>query len=121
MEPMFQAIVDLVAPPAVDPDGPFQRQISALDSSSYVGVIGIGRVTRGRVQPHQQVVVLSPEGGERRGRVGQVMTYLGLPRQEAEQAFAGDIPCLTGIYELRNTDNQVQREHPEMHKTLTVD
>jgi len=121
MEPLFQAIVDLVPPPAVDPDGPFQMQISALDYSSYVGVIGIGRVTRGRVQPHQQVVVLSPEGGERRGRVGQVMTYLGLQRQEAEQAFAGDILCITGIDELSISDTLCDPEHPERLPALTVD
>src|SRR5690625_857087 len=120
-EPLFQAIVDLVPPPAVDPDGPFQMQISALDYSSYVGVIGIGRVTRGRVQPHQQVVVLSPKGGERRGRVGQVMTYLGLQRQEAEQAFAGDILCITGIDELSISDTLCDPEHPERLPALTVD
>src|SRR5690606_24772378 len=104
MTPLFQAIVDLVHPPAVDPDGAFQMQISALDYSSYVGVIGVGRVSRGRVKTNQQIVVLDREGKQRRGKVGQVMTYLGLQRQEATEAAAGDIICVTGIENLGISD-----------------
>lgn len=62
MEPLFQAIVDNVEPPQVDLEGPLQMQISQLDYSSYVGVIGVGRVTRGTVKPNQQVTVVSADG-----------------------------------------------------------
>ena len=77
MDPLFQTIVDLVPPPAVDPEGSFQMQISALDYSSYVGVIGVGRITRGRALPNQQVIVIDHAGKQRRARIGQVMTYHG--------------------------------------------
>lgn len=121
MEPLFRAIVDLVPPPAVDPDGPFQMQISALDYSSYVGVIGVGRVTRGRVKPNQPVVVVAPDGESRRGRIGQVMTYLGLQRQEAEEATAGEIICVTGIEALGISDTLCDPAQPEALPALSVD
>ncbi len=59
MEPLFQAVVDTVEVPAVDLDGPLQMQISQLDYSSYVGVIGVARVTRGSVKPNQQVTIVN--------------------------------------------------------------
>ena len=104
MSPMFQAIVDIVEPPAVELDGPFQMQVSALDYSSYVGVIGLGRIQRGSVKPNQQVTVIGTDGKSRRGKVGQVMTHLGLERVPAEVATAGDIICITGIDDLSISD-----------------
>ena len=80
MDPMFQAIVDIVKPPLVEVDGPFQMQISALDYNSYVGVIGLGRIKRGSVKPGQQITVITKEGATRKGKVGQVMTHIGMER-----------------------------------------
>ena len=87
MEPLFQAIVDNVAAPQVDVDGALQMQISQLDYSSYVGVIGVGRVTRGSVKPNQQVSMVGADGKTKRnGKVGTVLGYLGLERHEVEKA-----------------------------------
>src|SRR5690554_5662721 len=82
MTPLFQMIIDKVQPPSVDPEGPFQMQISALDYSSYVGVIGVGRITRGKIKTNTPVAVLDREGNKRSGRVLTVMGYLGLERTE---------------------------------------
>ncbi|MBB3060518.1 translational GTPase TypA [Microbulbifer rhizosphaerae] len=121
MTPLFQMIVDKVAPPQVDLNGPFQMQISALDYSSYVGVIGVGRITRGALKPNQQVVVLDREGKSRKAKVLQVMGYLGLERMEVEQASAGDIVCITGMGELNISDTLCDPDKPEMLPALTVD
>ncbi|WP_163578188.1 translational GTPase TypA [Halomonas faecis] len=121
MTPMFQAIVDIVEPPKVEIDGPLQMQISALDYSSYVGVIGLGRITRGAVRPNQQVVVVSKEGLERRGKVGQVMTHLGLERVQTDQATAGDIICITGIDSLAISDTLCDPNVVESLPPLSVD
>lgn len=121
MDPMFQAIVDIVEPPKVEIDGPFQMQISALDYNSYVGVIGVGRVKRGSVSPNQQIVVIDAEGNTRRGKVGQVMTHLGLERVQAEKADAGDIICITGIDSLNISDTLCDPEAVEALPALTVD
>ena len=102
MEPMFQMIVDEVSPPDADPEGAFQMQISQLDYNSYIGVIGVGRIKRGTVRPNQQVTIVSADGTKRNGKVGQVMSYLGLERHEAESAGAGDIIAITGLGELEN-------------------
>lgn len=91
MTPLFEAIVKHVEPPKVDVDGPFQMQISQLDYNSYVGVIGIGRVKRGRIKPNQQITIIDAEGKKRNGKVGQVLRHLGLQRYEADVAEAGDI------------------------------
>ncbi|WP_237067799.1 translational GTPase TypA [Microbulbifer guangxiensis] len=121
MTPLFQMIVDKVEPPKVDRSGPFQMQISALDYNSYVGVIGVGRITRGTLKPNQQVVVLDREGNSRKAKVLQVMGYLGLERMEVEQASAGDIVCITGVGELNISDTLCDPEKPEALPALTVD
>ncbi len=121
MEPLFQAIVDNVEPPQVDLDGPLQMQISQLDYSSYVGVIGVGRVTRGTVKPNQQVTVVSADGKKRNGKVGTVLGYLGLQRSETEQATAGDIVAITGLGELKISDTICDVNCIEALPPLSVD
>ncbi|MDV6318207.1 translational GTPase TypA [Chromohalobacter sp. HP20-39] len=121
MTPMFQSIVDIVEPPKVERDGPFQMQISALDYNSYVGVIGLGRIKRGNVSPGQQISVISKEGNVRKGKVGQVMTHLGLERVQTEQAEAGDIICVTGISDLAISDTLCDPANVEALPVLTVD
>ncbi len=121
MTPMFEMIVENVPPPAVDVDGSFQMQISALDYSSYVGVIGVGRITRGKLVPNQQVVVVDSDGKERKARVLKVMGYLGLERIDVEEATAGDIVCITGIESLGISDTLCDPENVEALPALSVD
>jgi GTP-binding protein len=121
MQPLFQTVIDKVPAPAVNSDGPLQMQISALDYSSYVGVIGVGRITRGKLSPNTQVVVVDGEGATRKGRVLQVMGYLGLERLDVESAEAGDIVCVTGIDALNISDTLCDPEHPDALPPLSVD
>jgi len=121
MQALFQTVVDKVPAPAVNSDGPLQMQISALDYSSYVGVIGVGRITRGKLSPNTQVVVVDGEGATRKGRVLQVMGYLGLERVDVESAEAGDIVCITGIEALNISDTLCDPEQPEARPPLSVD
>ena len=121
MECLFQLIVDNVPAPDVDPHGPLQMQISALDYNAYVGVLGIGRITRGKVRVNQLVVVLDMEGNSRKAKVGQVKTYLGLEQVDAEEAEAGDIICISGIDELNISDTLCDPENPEVMPPLTID
>ncbi|HEY7886168.1 MAG TPA: translational GTPase TypA, partial [Cellvibrionaceae bacterium] len=121
MTPLFQMVVDKVKSPDVDVDGEFQMQISALDYNSYVGVIGIGRITRGSLSPNQQLVVLSLDGKPRKARVLQVMGYHGLERVETDKASAGDIVCITGIDGLSISDTLCSPDKLEALPALTVD
>ena len=121
MQPLFETVVEKVPAPAVNSDGPLQMQISALDYSSYVGVIGIGRITRGKLTPNTQVVVVDPEGATRKGRVLQVMGYLGLERLDIEFAEAGDIVCITGIEGLNISDTLCDPALVEAMPPLSVD
>ena len=104
MKPLMQMILDKVPSPQVNKDGPLQLQISALDSNSYVGVIGIGRIKQGSVKPNDQVIVINREGETRKGKVLQVMGYEGLDRIEVSEAEAGSIVCITGIDKLNISD-----------------
>ena len=104
MTPLMQMILDKVPSPQVNKDGPLQLQISALDSNSYVGVIGIGRIKQGSVKPNDQVIVINREGETRKGKVLQVMGYEGLDRIEVSEAEAGSIVCITGIDKLNISD-----------------
>ncbi len=121
MTPLFQMIVDKVKPPVVDLDGPFQMQISALDYSSYVGVIGIGRIKRGSLAPNQQVVVVDHEGNQRKAKVLQVMGYHGLQRVETDKAYAGDIVCITGVDKLGISDTLCSPDAVEALPALSID
>jgi GTP-binding protein len=118
---LMQTIVDHVPAPAVDIEGPLQMQISALDYSSYVGVIGLGRVTRGTVRPGETITVVSRTGETRRGKVLQVMGYEGLERVEIDEASAGDIVCVSGIEGLQISDTLCAPSNVEALPALEVD
>ena len=121
MSPLMDLIIEKVNPPEVNDDGPLQMQISALDYSSYVGVIGIGRIKRGKIKPNEQVAVIDSNNSERRGKVLQVMGYNGLERVEVPEAQAGDIICITGIDKLNISDTICNPEKIEALPPLSVD
>jgi GTP-binding protein len=121
MTPLFQMIVDKVPAPDVDPDGTLQMQISALSYDSYVGVIGVGRIVRGRLKPNQQVIVHSANGKERKGKVLNVKGYLGLDRIDVQEAKAGDIVCINGIDGLSISDTLCDPDNVEALPPLSVD
>ncbi len=98
MRPLFETILERVpAPPDDDVNSPLQLQISALDWSSYVGRIGVGRIRRGLLKPASEVIVLLPGRPEVRTKVSQVFGFKGLERVPLEQACAGDIVQFTGV------------------------
>ena len=121
MDFLFQTIVDEVHPPAVNDEGGFQMQISQLDYNSYVGVIGIGRIQRGRIKTNSPVVVVNRDGGQRNGRVLQVFGFKGLERIEVPEAGAGDIIAFTGIDALEISDTLCAPDAVEALPPLTVD
>ena len=121
MDSLLEIITTKVKPPDVNVNGPLQMQISALDSNSYVGVIGIGRITRGQLKPNTNIVVIDREGNKRKERVLQVMGHQGLKRVEVELAEAGDIVCITGINKLNISDTICDPENIEALPALSVD
>ena len=121
MTPLFEMITERVPAPKVNVDGPFQMQVSALDYNSYVGVIGIGRITRGTLKPNQQIILVDRDNNQRKAKIQKVMGHLGLERVEVEEARAGDIVCITGVDKLNISDTLCDLEAPEMLTPLTVD
>ena len=121
MIPLLRMILDKVSAPEVNIDGPLQLQISALDSNSYVGVIGIGRIKRGEIKPNDQVVVVDREGKTRKAKILQVMGHEGLDRIEVASAQAGSIVCVTGVDKLNISDTICHPEAIEALPALSVD
>jgi GTP-binding protein len=121
MDSLLEIITTKVKPPEVDVNGSLQMQISALDSNSYVGVIGIGRITRGKLKPNTNVVIIDREGNKRKERVLQVMGHKGLERVDVDLAEAGDIVCITGIRKLNISDTICDPENIEAMPALSVD
>ncbi|MEL0106628.1 MAG: translational GTPase TypA [Rhodospirillaceae bacterium] len=121
MTALFKTIVDHVPPPDVDLDGPFQLQVSALNYSSYVGVIGIGRVRRGKIAANKPVSIIDTEGKTRSGRILQILGFHGLEKIEQKEAEAGQIIAFTGIDELQISDTVCDPEHIEALPPLVVD
>ncbi len=121
MTPLFEAIIAHCPRPEVEPNGTLQMQISSLDYNSYVGAIGIGRITRGSVRPNQQVVVVKRYGETYRAKIGLVYGYLGLERSEVASAEAGDIVAITGLEAPNVSDTLCDPEHVEARPPLSVD
>ncbi len=121
MTPLLETIVNHAPPPDVDRDGPLQMQVSTLDYSSYVGVIGIGRIKRGTVRTNMPVTVVDRHGDLRRGRVLQVLGFHGLKRAEIAEASAGDIVAVSGIEPLDISDTLCDPDQVEALPALTVD
>jgi GTP-binding protein len=121
MTPLFEAIVQHCPAPEVDPDAPFQMQVSTLDYSSFVGAIAVGRIRHGSVRPNQPVVVVKRDGDRHRAKIGLVYGYLGLTRYEVPSASAGDIVALTGIEAPNVSDTLCDPEHVEPLPPLMVD
>jgi GTP-binding protein len=121
MQPLFETIVARCPPPDVDREGPLQLQVSALDYSSYVGAIGIGRIKRGRITRNSPVVVVGADGSVRNERVMQVYAFLGLKRTEVTEAWAGDIIAFAGLDHPRISDTLCDPARPEALPALTVD
>ena len=118
---LFETIVKHVPPPPVDLNGPFQMQISTLDYSSYVGMIGIGRIRRGQVKTNMAVTLIDRDNKTRSGRILQILEYLGLERHEVPEAFAGDIVAITGIENLKISDTLCDPATVEALPALSVD
>ncbi len=121
MEILLDTIVDEVPHPDVDLDGPFQLQISSLDYNNYLGVIGIGRVKRGRLSPNGQIVVVDQENNQRKARVLKFFRFLGLNKIDLDEAYAGDIVAFCGVENIHISDTICDPECVEVLKPLSVD
>jgi GTP-binding protein len=121
MTPLYEAIMQHVSKPDVNPDGPFQMRISQLDYNSFVGLIGIGRIQRGKVRKNMPVSVVDREGKKRQGKVLQVLGFMGLERIEQDEAEAGDIIAISGVQDLSISDTVCALDTPEALPALAVD
>lgn len=121
MTPLFETIVAKVSPPDVDADGPLQMQISSLDYNSYVGVIGIARITRGKIKTNTPITLITSEGKQRNARVQLLYGFLGLERIEVPDAQAGDIIAFTGVDKLNISDTLCDPNNVEALPPLSID
>ncbi|SDM81188.1 translational GTPase TypA [Maricaulis salignorans] len=121
MEPLFKMITEYTPEPPVDRDGPLQLQVSALDYSSFTGVIGIGRIARGTIRKNQPVTVAKADGSLQKGKILQLYGFHGLERVEIDAAQAGDIITFTGIDKLKISDTVCDPDTVEGLPLLSVD
>jgi GTP-binding protein len=121
MTPLFEAICQHVPAPPVDLDGPFQMRVTSLDYNNYVGVIGIGRIQRGKIRPNQPVTVVAADGKTRNAKVLQVLGFMGLERVEVSEAQAGDIIAFSGIEGIGISDTLCDPSAVEPLPVLAVD
>jgi len=121
MIPLFEAIVRNVPPPCVDDTGPLQLQVSSLDYDPYVGLLGIGRIQRGKVSGNTPVTIIAADGSSRNGRILELYGFHGLERAKSMGAGAGDIVVFSGIDDLNISDTLCARDCPEQLPPLAVD
>ncbi|MCL4133305.1 UNVERIFIED_CONTAM: hypothetical protein GTU68_001517 [Idotea baltica] len=121
MDVLFQTIIDRVPPPPVEIDKPFQMQVSQLDYSSYLGVIGIGRIKQGSVKANSPVTVIDVDGKTKNGRIAKMFGFKGIERIEIDEANAGDIVAISGMESLFISDTICARDAVEALPPLTID
>jgi GTP-binding protein len=121
MTPLFEAIVNHVPPPEVSLEGPLQLQVSSLDYNSYVGVLGIGRISRGVARANSHVTIVRRDGSRLSAQLGELYGFHGLERRPVDEAGAGDIVVFSGIEDLQISDTVCERGQPEALPPLTVD
>ena len=122
MRPLFEAVLEHVPVRPADPDAPLQLQITSLDYSTYVGRIGVGRITRGRIKPGQPVAMrFGPEGDVLNRKINQVLSFTGLERVQVESAEAGDIVLINGIEDVGIGATICAVDTPEALPMITVD
>ena len=121
MSGLLDWVIDKVPPPEVSLDGGLQMQISQLDYSSYVGVIGVGRITRGQIKTNARVTVVNRKGDSRNAKIGQILGFSGLERIEIPHASAGDIVAISGVENLAISDTVCDRDDVRALPPLSVD
>jgi GTP-binding protein len=121
MDMLFQTIIDHVPPPPVAIDKPFQMQISQLDYSSYLGIIGIGRIKQGSIKANSPITVIDVDGKTKNGRIAKIFGFKGIERIEIEEGNAGDIVAITGVEPLFISDTVCDRDAVEALPALTID
>ena len=121
MRPLFDTILTHVHAPVGNSDEPLQLQIAALDYSSFVGRIGIGRISRGRLKPGQDVMVLAGDSAPKKARVNQVLGFRGIERVQLDEALVGDIVLVNGIEELSIGVTLADINQPEALSMHAVD
>jgi len=122
MRPLFDAVLKYVPVRDDDPDGPLQFQISSIDYNSYVGKIGVGRISRGRVKSGMEVLCMNgPEGTPFKGRINQVLKFKGLEREIVDEAVAGDIALINGIEDLAIGTTVCSVDKPDPLPMLKID
>ena len=121
MTPLYDAILKHVPQPDVDVAGPLQLQVCSLDYSTYIGQLGIGRIKRGSIKPNQEVVVMYGDENRGKARIGQILTFKGLERSQADYAEAGDIVLVSGIDQVNIGVTLCDPEKPEALTPIAVD
>jgi len=121
MLPLLDSIIASVPPPDVNPEGPLQLQVSSLDYNSYVGVLGIGRISRGTARANKGISLVRRDGSVKNARLMNLYGFDGLERIEVNEAGAGDIVVFSGIEDLQISDTLCERDNAEGLKPLEVD
>ncbi|HXS53067.1 MAG TPA: translational GTPase TypA [Usitatibacter sp.] len=121
MRPLFDAVLEHVPAPRGDPDAPLQLQIAAVDYSSFLGRIAVGRIRRGTIRKAQQVAILAGDKPLRTAKIGVIHTFQGLDKVESDEASAGEIVSVTGIEDFVIGTTFADPENPEALPMVGVD
>jgi GTP-binding protein len=95
MRPLFEMIIDEVAPPPGSKDNPFLCQAATLTYNDYTGRAATGRILEGHIKKGDVVALVNKDGDHKEHKVIKIEGYLGLEKIEVNEAIAGDIVNIT--------------------------
>ena len=119
--PLMDAMIDRIPGPEVQPDKPFQVQITNFLFDQFVGRVGVGRIMRGTLRVKDPVAIVKREGTVHRGQAKQVQVFDGLARVDVEEVRAGDIVAIIGLEDIDIGDTVSDAEHPEALPPVPID
>ena len=125
LQPLFDVITEVLPEPSADIDAPLQAQVTNLDSSSFLGRIGLIRIHKGRIRKGQQVSWIhydsEGEAHTKTAKIAELLRTVGVTRVPTDEAIAGDIAAISGIDEIMIGDTLCAVDAPEALPRITVD
>jgi GTP-binding protein len=121
VRPLLDAVLKRVPPPTGDLEGALQMLVSSIDYNEYVGRLAIGRIRRGHIRHNEDVVLITRDGGTRKGRITRLTLFEGLKRVDVEEASAGDIVSVAGFADVQIGETIAASASPERLEPLPID
>lgn len=112
IKPLLDTVLNQVKPYEGNENDDLQLQVSSLAYDEYIGRLGIGRVTKGKIKSGELVTLCKNDGSQESFKVSKLFVNEGLNRVEKPEAFFGDIVTVAGCADISIGDTICTKDKP---------